>query len=524
MKSKSFSFLVAVLLAAAAAFSQNSSSSSQPVLDVSAMDKSVDPCVDFYTYSCGGWMKKNPIPPDQSSWSTYGKLQDENLAQLRAILEEAAKANAGKGSVTPVTQKIGDYYASCMDEPAIEKLGAKPLAPDLERIAALKSKQDIAEYLTTGQFPPALYGGGVLFTFRSDQDYKDSEQVIAEADQGGLGLPDRDYYFKDDAKSQELRKAYLAHVQKMFELLGDKPGDAAAEAATVMRLETALAQGHMTRVERRDPPKLYHKMQVAELENLAPAFPLGNVLREDWLEPAELAQRGRARVLPHHECGDREREPGGLEDVSALARGAQCRHVPVVGVRHRGFQFLQQDAAWTGAAAAALEALFDRRGQRPGRGAGPGLCGPAFRPRGQAGSAQGGERDRSRHARRYQDAALDGGGDAATGAREARGHRQQDRLSRQVARLQRARNRARRRDRQRPAGGVVRVPALARQDRQTGGPQRVGHDAAHGQRLLRSRRKTTSTFRRGSCSRRCSARSRMRRRITATPAPPWATN
>ncbi|MGB9073353.1 MAG: M13 family metallopeptidase [Terriglobales bacterium] len=271
MNSKSCFFLIAVMLAAAAAFSQNPSSSSQPVLDVSAMDKTVDPCVDFYTYSCGGWMKKNPIPPDQSSWSTYGKLQDENLAQLRAILEEAA--NAGKGSAThPVTQKIGDYYASCMDEPAIEKLGAKPLAPELERIAALASKQDIAEYLTTGQFPPALYGGGVLFTFRSDQDYKDSEQVIAEADQGGLGLPDRDYYFKDDAKSQELRKAYLAHVQKMFELLGDKPGDAAAEAATVMRLETALAKGHMTRVERRDPPKLYHKMQVAELENLAPAF------------------------------------------------------------------------------------------------------------------------------------------------------------------------------------------------------------------------------------------------------------
>jgi putative endopeptidase len=285
MKPKSFfSFLAAVMLAAAAAFSQDSSSSAQPVLDVSAMDKMADPCVDFYTYSCGGWIKKNPIPPDQSSWSTYGKLQDENLAQLRAILEEAAKANAGKSTVTHpseptsgspgarVTQKIGDYYASCMDEPAIEKLGAKPLAPELERIAALKSKQDIAEYLTTGQFPPSLYGGGALFTFRSDQDYKDSEQVIAEADQGGLGLPDRDYYFKDDAKSQELRKAYLAHVQKMFELLGDKPGDAAAESATVMRLETDLAKGHMNRVERRDPPKLYHKMQVAELEKLAPNF------------------------------------------------------------------------------------------------------------------------------------------------------------------------------------------------------------------------------------------------------------
>src|ERR1700758_241008 len=139
--------LLAALLSAVPADAQHSAS--EPVLDVSAMDKTVDPCVDFYRYSCGGWVKKNPIPPDQSSWSTYGKLQDENLAQLRAILEEAAKANAEKGSVThpseptpgspgaPVTQKIGDYYASCMDEPAIEKLGAKPLAPELQRIAAL---------------------------------------------------------------------------------------------------------------------------------------------------------------------------------------------------------------------------------------------------------------------------------------------------------------------------------------------------------------------------------------------------
>ena len=233
------------------------------------MDPTVDPCVDFYTYSCGGWMKKNPIPPDQSSWSTYGKLEDEDRTQLRAILEEAAKANAAHGSIN---QMIGDYYASCMDEAAIEKLGAKPLAPELERIARLKSKKDLAEFMSTTQYPPPIYRGGMLFAFRSDQDYKDSTQVIAEADQSGLGLPDRDYYFKDDAKSVELRKAYVAHVAKMLELLGDKPADAAAEAATVMRIETALAKGQMTRVERRDPQKLYHKMTVEELEKLSPDF------------------------------------------------------------------------------------------------------------------------------------------------------------------------------------------------------------------------------------------------------------
>ena len=247
------------------------------VLNVADMDRSADPCVDFYAYSCGGWIKNNPIPPDQASWSTYGKLQDGNRAQLREILEKASQANGARDAST---QKIGDYYASCMDEAAIEKLGAKPLLLELDRIAGLKSKQDLADFAATAQFPPSLDAGGTLFAFRSNQDFKDSTQVIAEADQGGLGLPDRDYYFKDDSKSQEIRKAYLTHVTKMFELLGDKDDDAAAEAATVMRIETALAKGQMTRVERRDPPKLYHKMSVDDLKKLAPAFGWSTYFRE----------------------------------------------------------------------------------------------------------------------------------------------------------------------------------------------------------------------------------------------------
>lgn len=250
-----------------AAFAQGSSP--KPVLDTTFMDKSVDPCTDFYAYSCGGWIKKNPIPPDQSSWDTYSKLQDENLAQLRTILEDAAKGGAARDAAT---QKIGDYYTSCVDEAAIEKLGVQPLMPELARIEALKSKKDLAEYLATSQFPPAIYGGGVMFTFRSGQDFKDSSQVIAEADQGGLSLPDRDYYLKEDDKSKDLRKAYVAHVQKILELAGDKPVDAASEAATVLRMETELAKGQLTRVERRDPQKLYHRMTRADLEKLAPNF------------------------------------------------------------------------------------------------------------------------------------------------------------------------------------------------------------------------------------------------------------
>ncbi len=259
--------LLAVLAVGVPALAQHSAS--EPVLDVSAMDRTVDPCVDFYTYSCGGWIKNNPIPPDQSSWDTYRKLQDENRAQLRTILEEAANVSTTRDVVT---QKIGDYYASCLDEEAIEKVGAAPLARELKRIEFLKSKGELAEFLATGQFPPSLEGGGTLFAFRSNQDFKDSTQVIAEADQGGLGLPDRDYYLKTDAKSEDLRKAYAAHVAKIFQLLGDSPAQASAEAATVLRIETALAGSQMTRVERRDPPQLYHKMSVEDLEKLAPAF------------------------------------------------------------------------------------------------------------------------------------------------------------------------------------------------------------------------------------------------------------
>src|ERR1700722_16832473 len=267
MNPKVIALILPLFFAPLFSFAQHSAS--EPVLDVSAMDKTADPCVDFYAYSCGGWIKKNPIPPDQSSWGTYSKLEDENRAQLRSILEEAAKPSPARNASA---QKIGDYYASCMDEAAIEKLGAKPLSPELAPIAGLQSKKDLADYLATTQFPPSLYGGGTLFTFRSNQDFKDSTQVIAEADQGGLGLPDRDYYLKDDPKSEELRKAYVAHIAKLFELLGDKPAHAAAEATTVMRIETALAKTQMTRVERRDPPKLYHRLSVQELQALAPTF------------------------------------------------------------------------------------------------------------------------------------------------------------------------------------------------------------------------------------------------------------
>jgi len=235
---------------------------SQPVLNTNFMDQSVDPCADFFQYACGGWVKNNPIPPDQSSWSIYSQVAEANKVQLRSILEAAAADP--KSSAT--NQKIGDYYASCADVKTIEDAGIKPLQAQLDRINQLSSKAQIAEVAAL------LTGDDVLFGFTSTQDYKDATQVIAQADQGGLGLPDRDYYLKDDSKSAELRTAYLVHVQKMFELVGDKPEAAAAEAQIIMRIETALAKGSMSRVDRRDPNKIYHKLGVEELMQISPAF------------------------------------------------------------------------------------------------------------------------------------------------------------------------------------------------------------------------------------------------------------
>jgi putative endopeptidase len=251
---------LATVLLVIFANAQQSAEKHEPALDLDSMDRTADPCVDFFQYSCGGWIKANPIPPDQSSWDTYSKMQDENRTRLREILEAASAPDANRNSVT---QKIGDYYASCMDEKAIDAKGFDPLKPELDRISQIKSKSDIAAAMTDDN---------VLFRFDSIQDFRDANQVIADADQGGLGLPDRDYYTKTDAKSEELRKQYVAHVQKMFELLGDKPEVAAAEAQTIMRIETALAKGSMTRVERRDPKSLDHKMTSTELQTLSPDF------------------------------------------------------------------------------------------------------------------------------------------------------------------------------------------------------------------------------------------------------------
>ena len=245
-----------------------------PSLDLNSMDKGADPCEDFYQYSCGGWMKNNPIPADQASWSVYGKLHQDNQRFLWGILDDLSKKTSARSANQ---QKIGDMFGSCMDEAAVEKAGAAPLKSQLDAVAALKNKKELAALL--GQEHLSTEGSGLLFNFGSDQDFSDSSQVIAFALAGGLGLPDRDYYTKTDAKSEEIRQKYLAHVAKMLELVGDKPAMAQNEAQSILRIETALAKASLTRVERRDPHKLFHKMDRAQLQALTPDFDWNTYLK-----------------------------------------------------------------------------------------------------------------------------------------------------------------------------------------------------------------------------------------------------
>jgi putative endopeptidase len=236
-----------------------------PGFDIASLDRKVDPCVDFYKFSCGGWMAANPLPGDQARFGRFDALQDRNRQVLRKMLEAASANQPGRSALD---QKIGDFYYACMDQKAIDARGVAALKTDSDRIAALKNKKDLAELVA------ALIRGGnpEFFNFSSEQDAKDSTQEIAGLDQGGLGLPDRDYYFKTDAKSVEQRAAYVTHVTKMFELLGSSPAEAAKKAQTVMAIETALADGSFDLVTRRDPEKVYHKMTVKELAMLGPDF------------------------------------------------------------------------------------------------------------------------------------------------------------------------------------------------------------------------------------------------------------
>jgi putative endopeptidase len=243
-----------------AANSQNA-----PGFSIDNIDKSVDPCVDFYQYACGNWMKRAEIPADEPEWVSFLEVNERNQKVLREILEKAATGGPGRDAID---QKIGDYYGSCMDEKAADTKGLEPLKPELDRVAAVKDKSALIDAIARVH----LIGPNPLFNFGAEPDLHNADMVVANIDQGGLTLPDRSYYIKDDPKMVEMRKSLTEYVTAVFTLSGQSAQQAGDSAQAVLRIETALAKASMDRTLRRDPKNRDHKMTRGAAEALAPNF------------------------------------------------------------------------------------------------------------------------------------------------------------------------------------------------------------------------------------------------------------
>jgi putative endopeptidase len=265
--SRLFALLSCVCLFISPTFAQSSNSKLAPGFSLDTIDKSVDPCVDFYQYACGNWIKNAEIPPDQSMWVSFVELHERNLDIEHGILEKAA---AGGANRDPIDQKIGDFYGACMDEKTVNDQGLSTVKPELDRIAAIQDKGALIDEVAHVH----LLGPNPLFNFSSMPDLHNADEVVAVLDQGGLTLPDRDYYIKDDPDQIEKRQRLVAYATQLFTLAGQTPQQAADSAQTILQIETLLAVDSMDRTKRRDPKNRDHKMSREEAVELAPNFSL----------------------------------------------------------------------------------------------------------------------------------------------------------------------------------------------------------------------------------------------------------
>ena len=377
-----------ILLGVLCAASLGAIASSNEGLHTDWLDKSVDPGKDFFSYANGGWQKANPIPAAYSRWGTFNVLNKQNQDVIHDILEDLAKDKKLKAGSTD--QKVGDFYASGMDEQAIETAGITPLQPELDRIAAIKDSAGLQAEIAHLQ----MIGVDAVFNFGQMQDFKDSSKVIGAAFQGGLGLPDRDYYLKTADKCQapaattaaaaasanqaaqaqytacksqadkfqKVRDAYVTHVTNSFKLLGDAPDKAAAEAATVMGIEKGLAQASMARVDMRIPEHIYHPMDVKALDGATPGFSWQGYFTAVGHPEIQAINLATPDFFKAASDDDLEGLPGRLEDLSALAHRGCLRALPVQSLRGRGFRHALRAHRRQGAAAP-LAARGDHRGR-----------------------------------------------------------------------------------------------------------------------------------------------------------------
>jgi putative endopeptidase len=290
--------ILAVLLCPVFGLAQQAPAASEtPKLehfDPNMVDRNLDPCKDFYQYACSKWNAANPIPPDQVAWGTGSGLRYWNDNILRDALEKASAQTSGRSDFE---QKIGDYWQACTDEPGLEAAGSRDLKPGLERIAAMKNKSELADQVARIHMStPGAWSGNdnqtpvALLGFGSQQDYDDASKVVASIDQGGLALPNRDFYIKDDERSKDILSKYETHVAKMLTLIGESETQAAADAKTVIAIETAMAKAQMDNVARRDPKNVNNKMSFEQVQALIPSF--------DWKK--YLADVGAPPSAPHY--------------------------------------------------------------------------------------------------------------------------------------------------------------------------------------------------------------------------------
>jgi endothelin-converting enzyme/putative endopeptidase len=443
--------LVSLCLAATALLAQQA-----PGFDPGALNRNVDPCVNFYQYACGGWMAANPLPADQSRYGRFDALQERNRTLLKGVLEAAA---ANQGKRTSLEQKIGDYYAACMDEKTIEAKGLAAMRSDLNKIADISNPKKITGVVTHMY----LIGSPAFFRFGSEQDAKDSAQVIPVLDQGGLALPDRDYYLKTDEKSVDIRNKYVALVKQIFVMLGSPAAEAEKKAAAVLAIETELAKGSLDRVSRRTPEKIYHKLTVAELVSLAPTFDWKSFFDDVGAPRMETLNvafppfvRAMHSVILMHP----------LEDVKTYLTWSLVRQsIPFLPAAYQqaSFEFFDKTLRGAKEMRARWKRCVDLTDAQLPDALGKKFIEETLGEEGKKTDRADGGRDREGAGARYPVARLDDVGDQGAGEGQAPRHHEQDREQREVAGLRLRPHCPGRQLRQRGACQPVRAGSSARQ-------------------------------------------------------------